>query len=118
MAVPVRHKEQVQIIAQKTTFTPRDKSVIPCVKSEVYSYPKCVMDWARMTYRNLFKDNNSTGTKKRFFGIFPFPHCKYLKAVGTLEDNSWLSGQAFLLAKTGRRTRMPETRHTARCLNS
>ncbi len=58
----VRENDQFIVTIQENTYTPRPQSsTIPCNIDDDYSYPKCVKDWIRRTYLNLFSKHNKTG---------------------------------------------------------
>ena len=52
------------VSAQFDTFKPLlqdDESEVPCNDSKNFSYPKCVSEWIRKEYREVFRRNNRTG---------------------------------------------------------
>ncbi len=57
----IRSKGQIQLTIQKDTYTPRiTHSMFPCNSDNDYSYPKCVTDWLKREYVNLFIKHNKT----------------------------------------------------------
>ncbi len=56
----VRRGDVVTVTVTRNYFMAL-RSVSSCEESEDYSYPDCVMRWARDRYRELFKIRNGTG---------------------------------------------------------
>ncbi len=62
IAFNIKKKQQMQLIIQKNTFIPRiSQTESACNNEESYSYPKCVTDWLRKKYLNLFAEHSKTG---------------------------------------------------------
>ncbi len=62
LAFNIKKKQQMQLIVQKNSFIPRlTQTAFTCNNAEDYSYPKCVTDWLRRQYLDLFAEHNKTG---------------------------------------------------------
>ncbi len=55
----IGRKRHYTISVQTNFFRSYDSK--GCIKRDDYSYPECVVDWARKRYVEMFEENNRTG---------------------------------------------------------
>ncbi len=57
----VKAAEQHTVTFQNDYYTPRiAQDMPPCIKDDIYSYPRCVTEWAKKKYIDAFVEQNVT----------------------------------------------------------
>ncbi len=62
-SIVVKKKDEIMLTVQRNFFKTL-KSLVHCEEDEDYSYPSCVMAWAKAEYGRMFKRYNKTGKCK------------------------------------------------------
>ncbi len=59
----LKDKGHVISVVQEDRYKPIKYEYVSCIddKEKSYSYPKCVRDWARQAFKDMFENNNRTG---------------------------------------------------------